>query len=455
MASTKIYRSLAANGQEKGTISLWCKGDGLNAANQVLLCNWGDANNHAAVLWNSSSNFDIFDYQSGYVSQIKPNGVFRDPAAWYHLVYTWDAPNGTENQRNRVWINGIEQTYSTSSYYGASDNPAWNKDYTLNIGSRDGTDNYFSGSMSHVYFIQGYTYEADTFGQFDATSGIWKIKTSPTINYTGTGTNSCFLKMEDRTNLDLDSGGNTLTFTTAGTLTPTYDNPSDNFATLNPLHESDPSGNYVLSNGNTTLTVTSNDYQRQVGVTVLPAGLKGYFEWKAVDDSNYQQGFQVTSIKLGKTNYDTAATGDIYFLTGDPMRISYSNGGSAATWIASYFPTWAEGDIMGCAFDFTGTNRNVWFHRNGTYGNNGSGVGDPAAGTYPAMTSTQLPVTKEFEITHAANSGTTSVTSFNFGNGYFGTTAIASAGTNASGIGTFEYDVPTGFTALSTKGLNE
>ena len=41
----------------------------------------------------------------------------------------------------------------------------------------------------------------------------------------------------------------------------------------------------------------------------------------------------------------------------------------------------------------------------------------------------------------------------NFGNGYFGTTAVASAGTNASGIGIFEYDVPTGFTALSTKGI--
>ena len=43
----------------------------------------------------------------------------------------------------------------------------------------------------------------------------------------------------------------------------------------------------------------------------------------------------------------------------------------------------------------------------------------------------------------------------NFGNGYFNTTAISSAGTNASGIGIFEYDVPTGYTALSTKGLNE
>ena len=40
------------------------------------------------------------------------------------------------------------------------------------------------------------------------------------------------------------------------------------------------------------------------------------------------------------------------------------------------------------------------------------------------------------------------------GNGYFQTTAVASAGTNASGNGIFEYDVPTGYTALSTKGLN-
>ena len=44
--------------------------------------------------------------------------------------------------------------------------------------------------------------------------------------------------------------------------------------------------------------------------------------------------------------------------------------------------------------------------------------------------------------------------SANFGAGYFKTTAVASAGTNASGVGTFEYDVPAGYTAFSTKGLN-
>ena len=43
--------------------------------------------------------------------------------------------------------------------------------------------------------------------------------------------------------------------------------------------------------------------------------------------------------------------------------------------------------------------------------------------------------------------------SANWGNGYFATTAITDEGTNASGIGKFEYDVPTGYTALSLKGL--
>ena len=43
--------------------------------------------------------------------------------------------------------------------------------------------------------------------------------------------------------------------------------------------------------------------------------------------------------------------------------------------------------------------------------------------------------------------------SFNFGNGYFGTTAITSAGSNGNGS-LFEYDVPNGYYALNTKNIN-
>ena len=53
-----------------------------------------------------------------------------------------------------------------------------------------------------------------------------------------------------------------------------------------------------------------------------------------------------------------------------------------------------------------------------------------------------------------ASNGQYAIIEANFGNGTFGTTAVTSAGTNASSNGIFEYDVPTGYTALSTKGLN-
>ena len=43
----------------------------------------------------------------------------------------------------------------------------------------------------------------------------------------------------------------------------------------------------------------------------------------------------------------------------------------------------------------------------------------------------------------------------NWGQGYFGTTAVSSANADANGIGIFEYAVPSGFYALCTKNLKE
>ena len=54
---------------------------------------------------------------------------------------------------------------------------------------------------------------------------------------------------------------------------------------------------------------------------------------------------------------------------------------------------------------------------------------------------------------YGSSGGNSTQHSLNFGNGYFETTAVASAGTN-SGIGTFEYDVPSGYKALCTKNIN-
>ena len=47
------------------------------------------------------------------------------------------------------------------------------------------------------------------------------------------------------------------------------------------------------------------------------------------------------------------------------------------------------------------------------------------------------------------------VSNFNFGSGFFGTTAVASANADANGFGAFEYAVPSGYYALCTKNIKE
>ena len=57
------------------------------------------------------------------------------------------------------------------------------------------------------------------------------------------------------------------------------------------------------------------------------------------------------------------------------------------------------------------------------------------------------------------NRSSSGSTFWNYGNGYFGTTAITTNSGNgysgAEGSSKFNYTVPTGYSALSTKGLNE
>ena len=109
---------------------------------------------------------------------------------------------------------------------------------------------------------------------------------------------------------------------------------------------------------------------------------------------------------------------------------------------ASYFTTPNAGDILMCAMDMD--NGKVFFGNNGTW----FGSGDPVTGANPTadiLTSgtwggTIRYLAAKFEC--------------NFGNGYIADNTVSSAGTNASNIGIFEYDVPTGYTALCTKGIN-
>jgi len=104
-------------------------------------------------------------------------------------------------------------------------------------------------------------------------------------------------------------------------------------------------------------------------------------------------------------------------------------------------------DILMFALDLD--NSKFYIGKNGTWMNSG----DPTSG---ATGTGAASITSGYYYTPCSEHYDASANfTYNFGSGYFRTTAVSSAGTNASGNGIFEYDVPANFTALSTKGLNE
>ena len=452
MASTYLTRTPSSTGNRQTfTFSAWLK----KATTDVDLGVFGEfenSSNRFRIKFRSDDKLQVDNSDSGSSTMsVICEAKLRDTSAWYHLVVAIDTTQSTASDRVKIYFNNVLQTvFQVATYPSQNSNTFISLlGHPMEVG-RTTASNYWSGIMSHVHLTDGTAYDATAFGEYDA-NGVWTIKTSPSVTY---GTNGFFILKDG--NSGTDQSGNSNNFTVGGgTLTKTEDSPSNVFATLNPLHISDASGNYYLSLGNLRQHVTNNDGHRETGFTLHPKGLKGYFEVKCTVDPNFHLGLQNVTSPLVKTNYYTLASPNYYYMqASNPVKISYANSGSSATHIADYFSQISTGDIIGCAFDFTGTNKNVWFHKNGTYGNNGSGVGNPATGAYPAMTSTQL-TADEYEFIVSPNTGSgNGQLDFNFGNGYFGTTAVASAGTNASGIGIFEYDVPTGFTALSTKGLN-
>ena len=101
------------------------------------------------------------------------------------------------------------------------------------------------------------------------------------------------------------------------------------------------------------------------------------------------------------------------------------------------------GDIIMFALDMD--NGKFYLGKNGTWQN--SGVPTSGSTGTGSITSSRSG-TQAINVRYLA-----SVVDFNFGNGYFGTTAISSAGSNGNGS-LFEYDVPSGYYALNTKNIN-
>ena len=450
MATTYLSRTQTTGNRRTWTFSAWVKRCTVSSYSALINATTTDED---TIRFRNDNKIQIF-FNGTTSGDIETTAVYRDPNAYYHVVLAVDTTQAIAANRVKLYINGEQVTsFSTETYPVQDYDTFFNMSNTLNIGAGGGGSDTFDGIMSAINFADGTAYPASTFGSTDADTGEWVINTSPSFTL---GTNGFTILNNGDTITDQSSNSNDFTLT-AGTLTNTEDCPSDIFATLNPLYRWGTTSN-AYNNGNTAFNTTTTAWGSTFSTLGMTKG-KFYAEMKVVNlvtNNGYMnlgiQGLDLINEQTGNTNANFVANsgsaGMEMDYRGGTNNNLYSGGGSQ---LQDAGVDWTNGDIVGLAVDMD--NKALYIHKNGVYLTVGGSVGDPTSG---ASKTGAIAIPASITTCGFAIGGYTDHAkgAFNFGNGYFETTAISSEGTNASGIGKFEYDVPTSYTALSTKGLN-
>ena len=447
MANSYVTRTPSSTGNnQKFTISLWLKRSGLSS--QQIFTNAYYAQSDNGFLSARFTSDDKFELTGWSTTWRTTNRVFRDTSAWYHIVIAIDTTLATAGDRIKIYVNGSQETS-----FGTSNDPSQNHNFPFNTASfiqdvgcnhhGSGRTNFFDGYITHYAQVDGSQLTPTSFGETDSTSGIWKFKSPSGITW---GTNGVHLKFENSGAMGTDSSGNSNTYTVGGNLKQALDTPSNVHATLNELARLNNYGQRYVEhiNGNNTCQGTSTSNNGNSYSTLGVNSGKWYCEVKVngVYNSIYPTIGYITEINTNDSShsqigYSSSNTGGY---KPDGQKLINGSG-------SSYGDSFTAGDIIGVALDLD--NGAIYFSKNGTFQDSGN----PASGASKTGAAFTFTPDGSYYFFGASPYRSDSSLSFNFGNGTFGTTDIASAGSNGNGS-LFEYDVPNGYYALNTKNIN-
>jgi len=383
--NTRIQRAIGSTSNRRTfTYSFWLKRT-VNSAEQYFFYN-GPASGTPyfdARFEQDSHELQIADYTPGE-STTRPirfitNRKFRDPSAWYHFVVAVDTTQGTESNRFKLYVNGVQETSFSTAVY-----PSQNYDSSVNVSghiqgwgtNQEGTSGDYDGYLAEAHFIDGLQLTPSSFAETDAITGEWKPK-----KYAGAyGTNGNYLNFSDNsgttaTTLGKDYSGNGNNFTphnfsvSAGEGNDSLeDSPTNNFCTLNPLDKGVTDASHlVYSNGNLQVKAASGVWASTRGTFAVSSG-KWYWEIKLLSVASMRPfiGIIESEVRLASNQGDTthelgAASTSISYWIGSPIV----RGGANTSGTNTNVPSCTTGDIVGVALDMD--NKKVFFSKNGTF----------------------------------------------------------------------------------------
>ena len=441
-----VTGSSTTSSGKTSTLSVWVKRSKLGAEQYILHARSADSQgNFARLEFSGDDTLRLRGYSTTY---LETDAEYIDPSAWYHIVLAIDTDTSGDGNSCRLYVNGSEVTsFSTDT------NPSTDEDLVLGsdrahyvgasfYGGSAGAE--FDGYMAELHFIDGQQLTHSSFGETD--SGIWKPK-----QYSGSyGGNGFYLEFKasgvgtaGASTIGADTSGNTNHLTSSGiaVVDQCTDSPTNNFATMNPIDISSPSGAEALptfSEGNCKLTRGNEASARStIG---LPESGKWYFEVKYLD--GFTNGYPQIYLTVNNTG-DGQGVG---FHTPDGSNYRGKNG-AAGTVNNAFDGSPANDDILG--FYVNMDDKILIVHQNGSdFMGSGAASGiDFSSTTFATYTS------GFFFVGYNSNASSSHSEEFNFGNPPF---AISSGNADARGYGNFEFDPTLGgveYYAICTKNL--
>ena len=408
----------------KWTFSCWVKRAKLGAE-QMILDHRGSGNQFN-IRFTGNDSIQAYDYVGGNLMQKDTNAEYRDPAAWYHILWSSDRSIGSPT--TKLWVNGTEVTsFATDNEYSQDDTGAANQNYDTWIGGENSSGSRLGAYLAEVVWLDGtFVSDATGFGEYDEDSPtIWKPIDPSGLTF---GTNGYYFDFEASDNLGNDANGGTdFSETGIASVDQATDTPTNNFCTINNL--SGEPGTYTFSQGNCQIASGHTSWYTK-GSTMAVANGKWFWEVEldAGTMIEIMVGFHDTSVSLDGTNRWVTGSMVFYNDNGGEFRID----GVETT---ANYGTLTAGDILGFALNMD--DKQLTLYDNGSAIATNVSIGSNINEAMPTF------LTDANDVVFKANFG-----------GCSGFT-VSSANQDGNGYGNFEYAVPSGYYALCTKNLAE
>ncbi len=445
-----LFTPSSASNRRTYTISLWVKRGDVGTQYNMF----GTASEGDNLYFESGGKLGFF-FEGSSESYLITNKLFRDPAAWYNIVIGVDTTDGTAANRVKLYINGSQYTWDSSTTY-----PSQNYDSDINNNQEQKIGNghhgaLFDGYIADFNLIDGQQLDASSFGETDD-NGVWIPKDTKTLTF---GTNGYRLEFkqtgtsQNASGIGADTSGQDNHWAVSNFAADhvTTDTPSNNFCTINPIYRDD--GNNMVAadfqEANTKQLTTVDGWKFGRGTFLLNAG-KWYVEFKATEAGNGQDGnFGIVPVEGGVALGNTDDN-DVF----EGVRVSFSSSSTVLNKLdtgsaTSVFTNFSSGTIGMMAIDLD--NNKLWVGSNGTWYNNNNASTTLSSGNHDIALPTQEP--GWLFGTGMSRNGSDNITwEYNWGQPSF---SISSTNADANGHGNFEFAVPSGFFAVCTKNLAE